>query len=103
MTEPMYLVWSNKQNAWWGPFGRYYTQDAWEAHRYTLEDAEHACTLRTQEPGKPATEIAVLAPESGRPPLTNEERRNVPELMRRLVEDINRMDRRELATKEARR
>jgi hypothetical protein len=99
--EPMYLVWSNKQNAWWGPGGRYYTQDLWEAQRYTIADAEHACQIRTQQPGKPSTEIAVRAPESGRPPLTDEELRYAPELMRRLVADVNRMDRRERAREEA--
>jgi len=77
--------------------GRRYTQDLWEAQRYTLTEAEHACSIRTQQPGKPSTEIAVKAPESGRPPLTDEEIRYAPELMRRLVDDINRMDRRERA------
>ncbi len=100
-SEPQYLVWSNKQNAWWGPYGRYYTQDVWEAHRYTLQAAEHACTLRTQQPGKPSTEIAVKAPECGRPPFTVEELRFLPQQMRMLIDDLNRMDWRERAREEA--
>jgi hypothetical protein len=89
--EPMYLVWSNKQNAWWGPGGRRYTQDLWEAQRYTLADAEAACSIRTWEPGKVPPEVAVKAPESGRPPLTDEEIRYAPKQMRRLVDDITRV------------
>lgn len=101
--EPMYLVWSNKQNAWWGPCSRYYTQDVWEAHRYTLEDAEAACKVRAWEPSKNSPEIAVKAPECGRPPFTDEELRFLPQQMRRLIEDLNRMDLRERTREEANR
>lgn len=91
----MYVVWSNKQNAWWGPGGRYYTQDVWEAQRYTLQDAEHACSLRTWESGKVPPEVAVQAPESGRPPLDAEEIQAAEVLMRRLADEVTRVGMRE--------
>lgn len=95
--EPMYLVWSNKQNAWWGPGGRRYTQDLWEAGRYSLADAETACGMRTWEPGKVPPEVAVMAPESGREALTLDEIRCAPQQMRSLIDGVIRVVMRERA------
>lgn len=69
----VYVVWSNKQGAWWGPYGRYYVHDIWDAQRYSLEDAEKACAMRTWPESTVPPEVAVRAPESGRPPLTPDE------------------------------
>jgi hypothetical protein len=90
-----YLIWSNKQNAWWGADGRNYTQDIWEAGRFTLDDAERRCSIRTWEPGKPPPEVAVGAPETHLSLDTYEEIEAAPELTRRLVEDIRRVGMRE--------
>jgi hypothetical protein len=37
--EPLYVVWSNEQSAWWGAGGRGYTTRISEAGRYTREGA----------------------------------------------------------------
>jgi hypothetical protein len=97
IAEPMYLVWSNKQNAWWGPGGRNFTQDVWEAQRYTLTDAEAACSIRTWEPGKVPPEVAVQAPEMWMLLDTFEEIEAAPTLTRRLVDDVTRVAMRERA------
>jgi hypothetical protein len=86
----VYIVWSNKQNAWWGPGGRYYTQDVWDAQRYSLEDAEKACGIRTWEPGKVPPEVAIKAPESGRAPLAPDEVEVADALARRLAAEVTR-------------
>lgn len=88
--DPVYLVWSNKQHAWWGPKGRHYTQDVWQAGRYTQQDAGLACQMRTWEPGKQPPEVAVRAPESGRESLTIDEVRMAETFTRRLAEEITR-------------
>jgi hypothetical protein len=90
-----YLIWSNKQNAWWGPYGRNYTQDIWEAGRFTFDNAEHRCSIRTWEPGKPPPEVIVEAPETHLTLDTYEEIEAAPELTRRLIEDITRVGMRE--------
>lgn len=90
-----YLIWSNKQNAWWGPGGRNYTQDIWEAGRFTLGDAEHRCSIRTWEPGEMPPEVTVEAPETHLPLDTYEQIEAAPELTRRLVEEITRVAMRE--------
>ncbi len=40
MTTVQYVIWSNKQNAWWGVGDKNYTQDLWEAGRWPLDKAE---------------------------------------------------------------
>jgi hypothetical protein len=85
-----YLIWSNKQNAWWGPYGTAYTQDIWEAGRFTLDDAERRSQIRMWEPGKPPPEVVVEAPETHLTLDTFEEIEAAPELTRRLVEEITR-------------
>lgn len=84
----MYLIWSNKQNAWWGPNGGNYTPDIWEAGRFTLEDAEQRCNIRTWEPGKVPPEVAVAAPETYLTLDTYEEIEAVPAFVRGVVEEI---------------
>lgn len=97
-----YLVWSNKQHAWWGPGGCRYTQDIWQAGRYTLEDAELACRMRTWEPGKVPPEVAVVAPESGRNALSLSEIQTADARTRRLAEEITLKAMRERAREVAR-
>ena len=93
--EPKSLIWSNKQNAWWGPAGKNYTQDIWEAGRWTLEDAERNCVIRTWEPGRPPPEVAVEAPETHLALSTFEEIEAAPVLTSRLVDEITRLALRE--------
>jgi hypothetical protein len=88
--EPMYVIWSNKQNAWWGPEGKAYTQDSWEAGRFTLDDAGQRCRIRTWEPGKLPPEVAVEAPETHLPLDTFEQIEAAPVLTRRLVDEVTR-------------
>ncbi len=83
----IYLVWSNKQHAWWGPDGHDYRHDVWEAGRYSEAAARHACGLRTWEPNKLPPEVAVLAPESGRESLTPDQIRAVPDIMRQRIKE----------------
>jgi hypothetical protein len=87
-TGPIHLIWSNKQHAWWGPNGGHYTQDVWEAGRWTLEGAEKAAAIHTWAPGKRPPEVVVIAPESGRVTLTVDEFRMAEHSTRRLAEEI---------------
>ena len=93
----MYVIWSNKQNAWWGPGGRYYTQDLWEAGRFILEDSERLCRIRTWAPNSLPPEVAVQAPEMTMRLDTYEAIEAAPELTRRLVEECTRVALRERA------
>lgn len=77
----VYLVWSHKQRAWWGPEGHGYRYDVWEAGRYSRAAAVHACGLRTWEPNTVPPEVAVLAPESGRRLLSVAEIRATTDVM----------------------
>lgn len=85
-----YLIWSNKQNAWWGPNGKRYVHDMWDAGRFTLDYAEACCRIRTWEPGTPPPEVVVQAPESHMPLDTFEQIDAAPVITMRLVGDITR-------------
>jgi hypothetical protein len=90
-----YLIWSNHQNAWWGPNGGHYVQDIWDAGRFDLDDAEQRMQIRTWEPGRLPPEVAVKAPESHMPLDTWEQIECAPEITRRMVDDITRVAARE--------
>ncbi|GGN39672.1 hypothetical protein FHR83_006668 [Actinoplanes campanulatus] len=90
-----YLIWSNKQDAWRGPGGKAYTQDIWEAGRFSLNDAEARCRIRAWEPHRPPPEVVVEAPETHLPLDTFEEIEAAPELTRRLVHELTRVAMRE--------
>ncbi len=94
-TATQYLIWSNKQNAWWGPDGRYYVQDVWDAGRFELADAEKRCAIRTWGPGKLPPEVAVEAPETHLPLDTFEQIEAAPTITRRLVDEVTRCAMRE--------
>lgn len=83
----VYLVWSHKQRAWWGPEGHGYRYDVWEAGRYSLDAAVHACGLRTWEPNTMPPEVAVRAPECDRLLLSPAEIRAVPDVMAKRIAD----------------
>ncbi|MEU4558568.1 hypothetical protein AB0F72_09260 [Actinoplanes sp. NPDC023936] len=91
-SESNYLIWSNKQNAWWGPGGKYYVQDMWEAGRIPLDYAEALCRIRTWKPGAgtPPPEVAVQAPESYLPLETYEQIEAAEVQTRVLVEQLTR-------------
>jgi hypothetical protein len=91
VTATQYVIWSNEQNAWWGPEGRYYTQDVWEAGRFDLDYAEALCRIRTWEPGTPPPEVAVEAPETRLPLDTFEQIEAAPILTRRLADEVTRV------------
>lgn len=88
--EPIYLVWSNDANAWWGPNGAGYRHNLWTAGRYDEANARKACGLRTWSPGSPPPEVMVLAPEHDHPTFTPDDLRELPEIMRRRVADATR-------------
>lgn len=78
---PVYLVWSNKQGAWWGPGGHGYVHDVWKAGRFDEAAATEACGRRTWERLKPPPEVMVTAPENDQATFTPDELRYMPELM----------------------
>lgn len=82
----VYLVWSNDAGTWWGPNGRAYTGDIWSAGRYTRDEAEKACAMRTWSLGAPPPEVMVLAPENDRPQFTVDDLRALPIVMRARVD-----------------
>lgn len=84
--EPVYLVWSNIEGAWWGPDGRSYRHDVWAAGRYSEAEATKACGMRTWANGQPPPEVMVLAPEHGRGPFVAGEIARVSEQMGKLVD-----------------
>lgn len=86
MTAVQYVIWSNKQNAWWGVGGKNYTQDIWAAGRWPLDEAERLCNIRTWEPRRPPPEVAVQAPETHLPLDTFEQIEAAPTLTRYLVD-----------------
>lgn len=83
-------MWSNKQNAWWGPNGHSYRHDVWAAGRYDLAGANDACGRRTWEKGKPPPEVAVLAPEADQPTFTPDEIRDMDAVMAKRVRKATR-------------
>ena len=85
MPEPIYLVWSNAAQAWWGPGASGYRHDIWLAGRYDEENARKACSARTWSLGSPPPEVMVLAPENDQPSFTPDELRRLPDLMRERV------------------
>jgi hypothetical protein len=84
--EPVYLIWSNHQGAWWGPEQHAYVYDVWSAGRYDEDEARKACARRTWAQNAEPPEVMVLAPEHGRGPFTAAEIARVPEQMRRAVD-----------------
>jgi hypothetical protein len=59
-----WLVWNTQEGCWWRADECGYTRDIFQAGRYTRADAERCCVKRSQIPGQPPTEVAVLAPEA---------------------------------------
>jgi len=58
-----YLVWSNKQHAWWGHRGTGYRQDVRQAGYFSLDQAQECITRRTWVPGGWSPEVAIPAPD----------------------------------------
>lgn len=59
----IYLVYSNKAQAWWRENGSGYTQNIWDAGRYDEDGARKACQMRTWSLGAQPPEVMVPAPE----------------------------------------
>ena len=90
MSNPIYLVWSNAAQAWWGPEARGYRYDIWLAGRYDEENARKACSARTWSLGSPPPEVMVLAPENDQSSFTPDELRKLPDLMSARVKQATR-------------
>jgi hypothetical protein len=78
-----HLLWSNRWNAWWGPNRSGYTNDVWQAGRYTRSEAVAEARCDAHETPPPI--VAVPAPEAGLDTFTAAELAGVGELMRRRV------------------
>jgi len=89
MTEPMYLIWSNNNGAWWGPGGHGYRGlDLWHAGRFTREDAIGRCAIRhwpSTPKATPPPEILIPAPENGGATFTAEQLRAMPRVITAMV------------------
>jgi hypothetical protein len=84
----IYLVFSNHYRAYWGPNQSGYTEDVWEAGRYTHDEAKVICQARGRRQGdEPPHEVVVLAPEAGRQVFTVSEIRAVPQLMAKRIHE----------------
>jgi ribosomal protein S27AE len=79
-----HLLWSNRWNAWWGPNRSGYTNDVWQAGRYTRSEAVAEARCDAHETPPPI--VAAPAPEAGVDSFTAAELAGVGELMRRRVE-----------------
>lgn len=59
---PLWLVWSNEHEAWWGPNRCGYTQKMNDAGRYTFAEAVQICSVRSIRMCVP-DEVCVPSPE----------------------------------------
>lgn len=64
MSEIIYLIWSNKHDAWWKPDERGYTTDQTNAGRYAARDAQRIAIQAANGGRIDRGVVIVAAPEN---------------------------------------